>query len=286
LAWVQVNGQYGYINPKGDFVVFPQFFMAGDFSNGLALVVVPERAGYINKQGKYAITPQFFHGKPFRENRAWVIAEGPCRWQRFFDEKEGATGDSCFGSYTLPDSAADTPILTNLLCRYALIDKSGAIISPERYVDAEDFSEGFAAVKVSKQWGYADRTGSLVIEPRFELAFPFSGGLAAVAIKGPGNPNGLRWGYIDKAGSFVIPPQFERAQSFSEGLAAVGDGGNVWFINRSGRQAIREKFFEAGRFFKGLAHVQTARGRYRNVGQFAYVNPTGKVVFRYERKEE
>jgi hypothetical protein len=59
----ETNKTYGYINPKGDFVIAPQFLAAQLFSEGLALVVKMEpitnvvtRAGWIDKSGQWVVT--------------------------------------------------------------------------------------------------------------------------------------------------------------------------------------------------------------------------------------
>jgi hypothetical protein len=164
-------------------------------------------------------------------------------------------------------------------CRYALIDKSGTILSDARFDEALDFSEGLAAVQVGKLWGFVDRAGRMVIAPRFRSSGRFSGGIAAVAVEGEPDSKPL-WGYIDTSGVFVIPPQFQRAQAFSDGLAVVGDGDFVWYIDRSGRSPIAGKFRAAGRFFKGLAHVEQSHVRY------AYIDRTGKAVFTYTDRRD
>jgi hypothetical protein len=297
LAWVQDNSKYGYIDVRGRIVITPQFKTAGDFSNGLAVIETGERSGYINKQGAFAIVPRFFRGRPFHEDRAWVIAEGPCRFQQFFDARDyipvidlngiesrmPMTGSCGFGSYTLPESRENDRDL-NTLCRWTLIDRFGNVQSEQGFVDVRDFSEGLAAVRVGKLWGYANREGNLVIEPKFQSALEFSDSLAPVSMIEPGGTGNTVFGYIDRTGSFAIPPQFVQATRFSEGLAVVGDNDLFWYIDRSGQQAIPAKYKQAGRFFKGLAHVQTDAGQYRNQGAFAYINPTGRKVFSYERE--
>jgi len=56
------------------------------------------------------------------------------------------------------------------------------------------FSEGLAAAKRNKHYGYIDRAGTWVISPRFAWVRPFHQGLAWV-----GEP-GSRGAYIDTTG--------------------------------------------------------------------------------------
>jgi hypothetical protein len=121
------------------------------------------------------------------------------------------------------------------------------------------------------------------IEPKFDDAEPFSDGSALVKL------NKL-YGYIDHTGSLVIAPQFESADDFSDGLAPVGKwndrGSEFYYIDKSGRQAIPERFVLASHFFKGLAHVKLKANKKdadeSNLkGTFAYINVTGKKIFTY-----
>ena len=56
------------------------------------------------------------------------------------------------------------------------------------------FSEGLAAAKLDKHYGYIDRAGTWVISPRFVWVRPFRQGLAFA-----GEP-GSRGAYIDATG--------------------------------------------------------------------------------------
>ncbi len=75
LADVKNGDKWGYINPKGKFVINPQFDGAWSFSEGLALMniggkpdrhkIVGGKYGYINPKGEIVINPQFVHAGPF-----------------------------------------------------------------------------------------------------------------------------------------------------------------------------------------------------------------------------
>jgi hypothetical protein len=85
--------------------------------------------------------------------------------------------------------------------KYGYIDKTGKLAIAPQFYEADDFSEGLAAVEIDDSWGYIDKTGKVVITPQFDDAFGFSGGLAWVSISGKG-----KRGYIDKTGKFVWQP--------------------------------------------------------------------------------
>jgi hypothetical protein len=108
---------------------------------------------------------------------------------------------------------------TEILGRYAFIDKSGNFAIPFIFEQADDFHEGLASVAVRSKngdllYGYIDHQGKYAIQLKFEDAKGFSEGLAPVKSKG-------KWGYIDRKGRVVINFKYSSADSFSDGTAAV-----------------------------------------------------------------
>ncbi len=259
--------KWGYINTKGEWAISPRFDTSPNgyvwpFQGGIAKIEVAAKIGYIDHSGAFTIAPRFLDGESFYDGMARVVVGGPCMY-----------GDGlCGGFGALPKGTKQNASLPR--CKYAFIDRSGKIISDDRYDAADHFSEGLAPVQSGKQWGYIDKTGKMVIAPQFDTAAPFSDGAALVST------NKL-FGYIDKAGKFTIPPRFSYAEDFSEGLAVVGsrDSG-VWYSDHTGKQAIPGTFAVASAFFKGLAHVRLS-SRLDDEQAFAYIDRTGRRVFSY-----
>src|SRR5208282_1048765 len=112
------------------------------------------------------------------------------------------------------------------------------MIKPQ-FEDAEEFSEGLAAVNIEMKdkekgkWGFIDKTGKFAIKPQFnDASFSLlSDGLAPVETGG-------KYGFIDRTGKFVIEPQFEVAGTFREGLAYT-NGDNQGYIDKTGKLIIR-----------------------------------------------
>jgi len=102
--------------------------------------------------------------------------------------------------------------------KYFFIDRTGkVVIDAGKYERVLGFSEGLAAVRDNRGWGFIDKGGKEVVEPRFQAAGNFSEGLAEVQVDG-------LWGFIDKQGRMMIEPQYELANPFSEGIAVVVKG--------------------------------------------------------------
>jgi hypothetical protein len=274
------GGKWGYIDTTGHFAITPRFdsYPAGyvsSFSNGYAIIETNHRDGYIDKTGEFAIIPRFLRGTAFHEDRAWVVIDGPCSY---------FSTSICPDFGVLPPGTKQDSNLPS--CKYALIDKSGRILSANTFEQTEEFSEGLAAVAVNGLWGYVGKDGNIVIPPRFASAQPFREGLATVAFKG--NSGDFEWGYIDRNGVLVIPARFPSALDFSDGLAVVADSvaGPYYYIDSHGQQAISKQFLLASTFFKGLAHVRLTNSlEYGPYGMYAYIDTSGRAIFTYDRRK-
>jgi hypothetical protein len=153
---------------------------------------------------------------------------------------------------------------------HGFIDRTGKLVIPPRFEDAQSFSQGLAGVKLNGKWGYIDKTGVMVMSAQFARVEEFSEGLAAVQITS--TRDGL-FGFIDRNGSQVIPPQFSRVGNFSQGLALaeVPKTQKKGFINQRGEWVIPPRYEEATGFSEDLAAVQIGE-------KWGYIDQKGTVV--------
>ena len=87
--------------------------------------------------------------------------------------------------------------------KFGFIAKSGKEIIGFKYDEANDFSEGLAAVKLDGMgWGYIDTADSVVIPLIYDMAYDFNDGVAEVVLNG-------KHGFIDKTGEVVNTFRFE-----------------------------------------------------------------------------
>ncbi len=252
LAVVRIDQKAGYINKTGEYAIKPQFDNAGDFSEGFAPVKIKEKWGYIDKAGAIAIKPRFDFAEGFSEGLApisvdqkygFIDTTGTFVIQARFDGAKPFSGGMApvefEGKWGYVDKtgriviAPEYDVAHRFSDGIALVQKDNAKSGYRhghitQYLNkhgdplleapldsALDFAEGFAPVRIGKQWGFIDHTGKVSISPQFDLALAFSEGMASVAV-------GDKWGYINKTGKLVIHPQFDSASWFSEGLARVG----------------------------------------------------------------
>jgi hypothetical protein len=279
VAMEKDGGKWGYINTKGEFAITPRFVWSPmdyvwPFEGGFAKIEVAGKFGYIDHSGDLAIQARFLDGDSFHDEMARVVVEGPCAYAQILEESP------CPDFEVLPKGAKTQQPLP--ACKYTFIDKSGSIISEQRYDYALPFAEALAPVRIGKLWGYIDKKGLMVVAPRFDSASSFSDGLGLVS------ENGL-FGYVDRKGTYIIRPEFKRAESFAEGRAVVGDtDSGYWYIDHNGTQAISGKFALASPFFKGLAHVKVRSSAAGNENitteTFAYIDRDGRIVFKYTPK--
>lgn len=112
--------------------------------------------------------------------------------------------------------------------RYGFINKAGKIVCPAGYLEAQNFSEGLAAVKVPD--------------------------------------NGGRWGFIDTSGKMVIPAQFSNEPyPFREGKSSVKKrDGSVIMIDKTGA-VISPVFKDIRNFYLGYAYAQFEGKRFMDI---------------------
>lgn len=61
----------------------------------------------------------------------------------------------------------------NINEKLGYIDTMGTLVIPPKYDNADNFSEGLAAVKINNKWGYIDKTGAMVIPAKYDTAWGF-----------------------------------------------------------------------------------------------------------------
>lgn len=247
LFLVCENGQYGYINQKGEMVVEPTYNCAKDFSEGLAAVCDDVGYGFIDTKGDVVIPHQFRNVLgPFKGGIAPITTLDGENGYVNSEGKVFAQGISRISF--APDS--EGLLKYDKDNKFGFIDTNGNVVIEPQFDDISEFSEGLAAVKLKNSWGYINKSGKMVINCKYEGAMEFKEGLAPIKVFD-------RWGFIDKTGNPVIKVQYHSASCFSEGLADVAHENTRahGYINKNGNLVIGHKYGYGGSFKEGLAIV-------------------------------
>ena len=270
LAWVEVDGKYGYMNKDGEIVIPAVYDEAVDFSEGLAPVKQNGKWGFINPDGETVVDFVYNYDKiyPFFEGLAVIVRNnkygyidqtGKVRYLCILEEARSFSDG--FAAYQ-QDNGYWSFFNTNLLSAHI-----------GGYEKVSDFSEGFAAVYVKGRWAFVSPsdTSSVTFPMTYDGVDILSGGLAAVWTDG-------KIGFVNKDCEEVIPLQYENAARFSDGFTLVQQGGKWGVIDKTGKEIVPFQYDDAGSFVDGFAPVMLN-------GKGGYINTTGKVVvsFQYDR---
>ncbi len=137
---------------------------------------------------------------------------------------------------------------------WGYIDKTGKMVIPADYTEANTFKNGYAVVCKDYKCGVIDKNGKIVVDIKYEhVNNEITRGLFAVKSNG-------KYGFVDTNGKTVIPFKYWSINAynlFSEGLAAVATSRDHWgFIDDKGKTVIPFKYSDV-RFFKnGYASVK------------------------------
>lgn len=251
--------RWGYIDAAGKWMIQPQFDLAGDFSEGLAPVLVNDKWGYIDQAGAFVVPPIYEEAYQFQNGLARV-----------------ATKPSPRRAYVTASG-------------YGWIDKTGTMVLAAQWDDADDFSEGLAPVMKDGLAGFIDARGDLVVPLKFHSLAPLSDGLAAAEMGG-------KWGYVDKTGNWAVKPVYMGTMGpvnavldytaaryvpvgrFSSGYAPAGrESANSLplafshYIDRTGKKAFSQAYEKVEVFSEGLAGVRVG-------AKWGFIDSAGKMV--------
>jgi len=223
-------GNYGFVNKSYKIVVPLKYDQAFGFSEGLAAVAKCNEAkdrklwGFIDKTGKVVIPLRFSSAYSFSDGIAWVEDANTKLW--FFIDKTGKALSTPIYEYPgfegkfingwspagIKEKNVQFP-----LTKYGFIDYKGQTIIPFIYAECKNFSEGFAAVKLTtfgkNDWIFINTLNQKVAEG-FEYAESFRDSCAIVKKNG-------KYGIINYEGKLLTDLKYDRIDNFSEKSAIV-----------------------------------------------------------------
>jgi WG containing repeat len=200
---VKFKGQFGIINTKEHWLVYPQ-------SNRLRLL---NKDRYFKRVSKTLFlmsfdgTVLYFTDNQLKVNESnfteYISTGG--NWTIDFDGKiiSRQLPPTEVTEKIFPASEGLRGIKRN--GKYGFIDDLGRLRVANRYEDIKPFSEGLAAFKIRNKWGFINRDEKIVIQPAYEDAAPFSNEHSIIKQKG-------FYGYMNNEGRVVLPARYEAVE--------------------------------------------------------------------------
>ena len=242
------NGLIGFKDMTGKLVIPAQFDYAGEFSDGMCWVTMPDspEIGYIDTTGKLVV---------------------PCL-------------------YAWPSERSPTDFHEGLCCvmvddeheRFTFIDKTGKRAFPAFYNNEASFHDGLAYVwevipgdEYQSRQGFIDKTGKMVLQLEDECWSPrFCDGVAIVM------KNGIPLYGIDKTGKkvFDIDPQYKSVEHYGDGAWMVWNGEKMGYIDQTGKTIVPCQYYAYKPFSEGLVAL-----REKQDGRWGFADKKGRTTF-------
>ena len=259
------NKRWGFVTSLGKRIAEPQYDDVSGFRNGLAAVKRGSRWGYLGIDGRAAMPMQFDVATPPENGVATVKKDGQWGYVRVdgtFTAMQdtggevlslseftngfairGYKGSEDFYCLSLSETCtnvaqrsfkrvrrfsenfAAVQVLESAKWSYLRAD--GALLFVDRFEEADDFSQGFAAVRSNGKWGYINQRGTFVVEPRYDAAYSFRDGYAVIR---QGQARGFLGLTENGSITIAIPPQYEDVYGVAEGMAGAKSGGKWGFL--------------------------------------------------------
>ncbi len=334
LAWVKRRGGIVYIDPSDSVRIELPIQEATDFSQGVARVRKENLWGLIDKNGKYILKPKYRKIEPFQSNGLAVVRLdaatpkyslidingkriGKKSFQKIlpFSEGKAVVRSGKFygyidesGSLIIPAQYNRARSFSNSRSivqkeKWAVIDESGNNITDFKYVNIQDFKNGFAIAKLDhKTFCILDHQGQLTLplteskilafdghrvlmqEKQGHLVFRdlsgrghagpykeamgFRGGTAPVKVKN-------KWAVINQQGILLVPPKYDKVYPFEKGFARVKVRRRYGLSNKEGEIIIPPEYEYIQYAGEGLFRVESG-------GKVGYFDKGGQLVWKMQ----
>lgn len=150
--------------------------------------------------------------------------------------------------------------------KWFYINDSFKLVIKFGYADALTFKDGIAPVKTYGGWNYINSEGIMLIKGDYDSALHFYNGYARVLMNG-------MWALIDKEGRYIRNPNFTGMTDYSDRYLGVKHkDADYWYFTALSRDTvINDTFVDVGNFVNGWAPV-------KQNNHWFYINHDGKKV--------
>lgn len=293
--------EWGYVDTLGNTVISPQYEMAQDYKEGVALVKSNDKWGMIDPQGGTLIEPEFSRIKFIEKSDNQLLRILSDSEQFGVIDSMGRVVADVIYQDVLP--CTEERIGVKRSGKWGFVDTKGRAVTEFKYEKIQAYSEGLAAVRYKRKWGFINLNGDLVIEHVFRKVGGFHDGLAQARKEGSTlgyiNPKGEmvipqtfhecsdfegdtarvrisgEWGLIDTKGNYILKPKYRKIAPFSaEGVAVAQLAANntaYVLINRRGERLTKQKYSQIQPLKEGIAVV-------RSGSKYGYINAQGQEI--------
>lgn len=212
-----VSGKVGTLDSKKFTTKLPcAYDYLSDFATRMKImngVLTEQRLAVCRLNGKYGI----------------VNSEGKQIQPMGFDELRKDVSDP--SSKELPDMGAARDLHVRIGDKWGILTADGEQLAEVKFDSVGVFHDGLAVVKAAERYGYIDRSGAIVIPIQWMNAYDFSEGLAALRV------DKKHFQFINTAGTVVIKSKkYDSVGRFRNGVCRVVKGGKVKWIDTKGKE--------------------------------------------------
>lgn len=156
--------KFGFVGSDGKIAIKAQYESVGYFSDGLAWAKSGDLLGYINPKGDWIIKPQFTAGKEFDKTSGMARIKNGEKWA--YVNKAGeilyVNDTEVWGDFSegLADGKKGE--------KKGFFNNKGVWVIEPQFDGVRDFKNGFAAAKMGDKWGIIDKQGKWVIQPTYD----------------------------------------------------------------------------------------------------------------------
>jgi len=238
-AIVTENSKIKYINSEfKELFTLNDIEFACSFSNGLASVQnVDGQWGFINEKGEITIKCQYARVSKFNDKHAIVFESDMYGdYAKLIDTEGKIVADlkDKFVGFGLP-SEGKVAVYDGVGWGFYNYKGEKVISINSSWSSVTNFKNGYASFKKEGDWGVIDNKGEVVVRSRYDNPLVFDNGMAPFI-------EDQMVGFIDVEGTKVIRPTFnEIAYGFGCKNAIVRDGKYFIFIDKEGKQVNKNE---------------------------------------------
>lgn len=226
---------WGIMDTSGKAITSTIFDKILPFTQSRAAASQNGNWGYVNRNGHFVIPAQFRSATPFCENMAYVfVSPGPGFYIDTTGKKLFYVDDKCAGMPYSDGKALVLQVDDFNRNHYFYINRRGAHINRFLYDEGKPFKDGVARVCVGRTWGMVSFTGYYVIKPHFYQLDEFDHGLARFQLR-------YTFGLYAMDGKEILPMNYDAIYWAPEvGMVRFERGNKLGYLFGDGRSCWPE----------------------------------------------